>query len=476
MTRTDVAQAESRLAAGRSQVLAAESNYVTSKATYRQVIGVEPGKLVSATPVDRLSPRALPQAIASGREFNPAVAAAMFGIDVAMLQVKINEGSLASRPCDARQIERATGSREVNTSTALRQFTGSVVGQLTVPIYQGGGEYSLIRQAKETLGQRRVDLETARDQVQANVVQSWGQLEAAKAQIQATQAQVDAAEIALNGVREEARVGQRTTLDVLNAQQELVNASVRRAGVTSAARPVGRVVHAARRPSGGSVVSAASASTTSVYDLVTHYQQVRDSWAGVQQLDGVADDGEAVFPVHTCMANPRVAMVCGSRQAAPTSGDTSVTACVVMILRPWRADGLTARAALRGQCEEDDRNEPAGKGPRAVDGGDSRLHPAHHCRRRRCRKNAGQGGRAPKACACAEACRATSCAGARGCTARATSGSACAATAESRERAGRHRRHVRRRRGRARARAGSLHLHRAAGRYPRADRGDGGGA
>src|SRR5207342_3561665 len=101
-----------------------------------------------------------------------------------------------------------------------------LAAQLTVPLYQGGAEYSTIRQAKETLGQRRLDLDTARDQVQAAVVQAWGQLEAAKAQIIATQAQVAAAETALNGVREEARVGQRTTLDVLNAQQELVNARV----------------------------------------------------------------------------------------------------------------------------------------------------------------------------------------------------------------------------------------------------------
>src|SRR5262249_7021637 len=95
--------------------------------------------------------------------------------------------------------------------------------QLTVPIYQGGAEYSAIRQNKETLGQQRLNLDVNRDQARATVVQSWGQLDAAKAQIEATTAQVNAAEIALNGVREEARVGQRTTLDVLNAQQELVN-------------------------------------------------------------------------------------------------------------------------------------------------------------------------------------------------------------------------------------------------------------
>ena len=108
----------------------------------------------------------------------------------------------------------------------LENLSASIAAQLSVPLYQGGAEYAAIRQAKETLGQRRLDLDTARDQVQSTVTQAWGQLEAAKAQIIATQAQVTAAEIALNGVREEARVGQRTTLDVLNAQQDLVNARV----------------------------------------------------------------------------------------------------------------------------------------------------------------------------------------------------------------------------------------------------------
>src|SRR5262249_7940996 len=223
VTRTDVAQAESRLAAGRAQVLSAESNYVTSRATYRQVIGVEPGKLASASPVDRFSPRTLAAAIEAGRQFNPQVAAAMFGIDVALLQVKINEGALMPTVQGQVNVQQ---SWETNTSTLLQQFNGRIVGQVTVPISRGGQEYSLIRQSKETLGQQRISLDTTRDQVQANVTQSWGQLEAAKAQIQATQAQVNSAEIALNGVREEARVGQRTTLDVLNAQQELVNARV----------------------------------------------------------------------------------------------------------------------------------------------------------------------------------------------------------------------------------------------------------
>jgi outer membrane protein len=279
VTRTDVAQSESRLAAGRAQVLSAESNYISSKAVYRQVIGVEAGKLAAASPVDRFSPKTLAEAIGAGRELNPAVAAATFGIDVALLQVKINEGALAPTVTATASAQQ---SWETNTSTQLQQFNASVVAQVSVPIYQGGQEYSLIRQAKETLGQQRISLDTARDIVQSNVTQSWGQLEAAKAQIQATQAQVNSAEIALNGVREEARVGQRTTLDVLNAQQELVNARV--ALVTA---QHDRVVasYTLLSTTGGLSIPGLGLKT-SIYDPTTHYQQVRDNWAGVRNPDG----------------------------------------------------------------------------------------------------------------------------------------------------------------------------------------------
>ena len=164
----------------------------------------------------------------------------------------------------------------------LKSFNALVLGQLSVPIYQGGSEYSLIRQNKETLGQRRLDLDTARDAVRQNVVQSWGQLEAAKGNIEATQAQVQASEIALNGVREEARVGQRTTLDVLNAQQELVNARV---ALVSAQRD--RVVASyTLLASVGRLSPEILGLRVPTYDAAVHYHQVRDSWAGVRTPDG----------------------------------------------------------------------------------------------------------------------------------------------------------------------------------------------
>ena len=278
VTRTDVAQAESRLAAGRSSLLGAQSNYVTSQANYRRVIGVDPGQLAPGTPVDRLSPNALPRAIAEGQSNSPSVLAAMYGVDVAELAVKISEGALY--PNVTLTASASYGGQPAYE--VAHQGQASVLGQLTVPVYQGGAEFSAIRQAKETVGQQRLNLDVNRDQARATVVQSWGELDAAKAQIEATTAQVNAAEIALNGVREEARVGQRTTLDVLNAQQELVNARV--ALVTA---QHDRVVasYTLLAAVGGLSMSRLGLNVL-IYDPQVHYQQMRDAWVGVRSTDG----------------------------------------------------------------------------------------------------------------------------------------------------------------------------------------------
>jgi outer membrane protein len=280
VTRTDVAQSESRLAAARAQVLTAESNYTTSRSTYRQVIGVDPGALAPASPVDRLSPHTLSQAVVDARARHPSVTTAMFNVDAAQFQVKIAESALYPTVSVVGSAQKQYGSQSVLSN--LENFTASVAGQVNIPVYQGGGEYSLIRQAKETLGQRRIDLDTARDQSQQTVVQSWGQLEAAKAQIQATQTQVSSSEIALNGVREEARVGQRTTLDVLNAQQELVNARV---SLVTAQRD--RVVASyTLLAASGRLSPEILTLDVPIYDARVHYHQVRDTWTGVRTPDG----------------------------------------------------------------------------------------------------------------------------------------------------------------------------------------------
>ena len=278
VTRTDVAQSESRLAAGRSQVLNAEANYKASAATYRQVIGVDPGKLTAGTPVDRFSPSNLPTAVDYASATHPAVVTGQFNVDNAQLLVKVAEGALYPSVTLQGNFQKSF----MSSLNGIENMTASVLGQLSVPIYQGGAEYSTIRQAKETLGQKRLDLDTARDQVRQTVVQSWGQLEAAKANIDATNSQVQAAEIALNGVREEARVGQRTTLDVLNAQQELVNARV---ALVTAQRD--RVVASYTLLSAvGRLAPEVLGLQVPVYEAEVHYQQVRDSWAGVRTPDG----------------------------------------------------------------------------------------------------------------------------------------------------------------------------------------------
>jgi outer membrane protein len=280
ITRTDLAQTESSLAAARSSLHAAQSNYVTSKSAYVQVIGTDPGKLARATPVDRLSPPNLTGALDRGASRNPLITNAMYNVDAAMDQIKIAESALSPALSLNGSIQKSYGSP--SSLATLETLSGAVAVQLSVPLYQGGAEFATIRQAKETLGQRRLDLDTARLSVQQNITQSWGQIQAAKAQIDATSAQVTAAEIALDGVRQEAQVGQRTTLDVLNAQQALVQA---RTSMVIAQHD--RIVASyALLAAVGSLSPQVLGLAVAVYDPGVHYQQVRDSWFGVRTPDG----------------------------------------------------------------------------------------------------------------------------------------------------------------------------------------------
>jgi outer membrane protein len=278
VTRTDVAQSEAQLAAGQTQLLTADSNLVTTKANFRRIIGNEPEALAPGSPVDRFLPRSLPGAVDLSLTENPQVTAAMFGIDVGYLQVKVNEGALLPSVVLQGSVQQSYE----QTLTVFRTFGASAVAQLNVPLYQGGAEYSLIRQSKENLAQQRLNLEQVRDQTRSNVVTAWGQLVAGKAQVASAQSQVSASEIALNGVREEAKAGQRTTLDVLNAQQALVNARV--ALVTAQHDRV--VASYAVLNAVGRLAPQVLGLKTNVYDPSVHYQQVRDSWAGVRIPDG----------------------------------------------------------------------------------------------------------------------------------------------------------------------------------------------
>ena len=288
VTRTDVAQAEARLAGSRSQVSLAEATLRASIARFRQTIGVEPRRLAPRRPLDRLLPRSLDAALKIAFGEHPAILAALHGVDAAELQVRVTEAELAPTL-------RVTGTASYTNTNASggagaggggigsgETTSATIAARLTVPIYDGGEAAARTRQGKETVGQRRLEADSIRDQVRAAVISAWGQLEASRAQVTAAQAQVEAAETALSGVREEARVGQRTTLDVLNAQQELLNARV---NLITAQRDRVVATYAVVQAS-GRLNSRYLGLNVAHYSPKLHFDQVKDLWHGLTTPDG----------------------------------------------------------------------------------------------------------------------------------------------------------------------------------------------
>jgi outer membrane protein len=279
VTRTDTAQAESALAKGQSDAFVAQSNLQTSLAAYRQFIGVDAKSLDPARPLEKLSPRNLNDALMLSQTEHPAIQAALHNVDVASLAVKLNEGTLYPTLGVTGSILR---SYDANNAPGTRVINASIIGQLNVPIYDGGANYATIRQSKELLGQARLQADLQRDIIRAGVVSAWGLWENSRRVIDAQQVAVRAAEIALNGVREEAKVGQRTTVEVLNQQQLLLQTRV---DLVSAQRD--RVVNSYALVS---AIGRLSASTLGLrvdrYDPTIHYDQVKDKWIGLKTPDG----------------------------------------------------------------------------------------------------------------------------------------------------------------------------------------------
>ena len=279
VTRTDVAQAESSLASARSDYFTAQANLQTSIASYREVIGVQPTRLQPARTIEALLPHTLQQAVVFGLSEHPAVQAALHAADAAELQVKLAEGQLYPTVTVSGSAERDWN---YFYTPGLKAFIGAVTGQVSIPIYTGGSVDAQVRQAKELYTQARIQADVQRDAVRANIVTSWGLLDASKAAIKSNEAAVKAAVIALEGVREEAKVGQRTTLDVLNAQQTLLNARV---SLVSAQRD--RVVASYVVMAAIGRLGAANLHLNVVqYDPTVHFDQVKDKWIGLRTPDG----------------------------------------------------------------------------------------------------------------------------------------------------------------------------------------------
>jgi outer membrane protein len=279
VTRTDVAQAASSLASARADYFTAQANLETSIAEYHQVIGVDPTRLEPARSVEGLLPRTMQEAINISLAEHPSVVAALHAVDAAALQVKLVEGELYPTLSVVGSVSQ---NYNYQGYPGLRVFNGSVMGQLSVPIYTGGEVDARARQAKELLSQAELQTDLQREAVRATVVTDWGLLDTAKAVIKSDEAAVKSAEIALEGVREEARVGQRTTLDILNAQQTLLNARV---ALVSAQRD--QVVASYATLAAIGELSAANIDLdVQQYDPTVHFDQVKDKWFGLRTPDG----------------------------------------------------------------------------------------------------------------------------------------------------------------------------------------------
>lgn len=280
VTPTDTAQAEARLNRGLADLNAAEVNLAVSQATYAQVIGQSPARLNAPDPIDRLLPGNREDAIAQAQKQHPAVMAASFDVDVASTAVKIAEGGLL--PTLTLQ---GAATRESDTDTTLgvrRSGQASVGGQLVAPVYDGGVAASQTRQAKQVVTQSRQVLDQIRNQSRTAVVGAWAANVGAKVAVSAAESEVRAATVALDGVRREAQGGQRTTVDVLNAQQDLIAAKARLIGAQR-----DRVVASYTLLSAiGRLDVKTLGLNTPDYLPDVHYHQVRDAWHGLRTPSG----------------------------------------------------------------------------------------------------------------------------------------------------------------------------------------------
>jgi TolC family type I secretion outer membrane protein len=221
ITRTDVAQAEARLSAGQASRTSAEANLKASRLFYERTVGEAPGTL-EVRPATPAVPASEDEARQLANQNNPSLVAAReaesgtrAGIDLAVSQMmpRVSVSASYGRFGEERPPE-AIGDDARITATA------------TLPLYQGGGEWATIRQAKERNNAARLDVEDARRATDQSVSNAWESYRAARALSEANRQQVKAAEIAFEGVQQELEVGSRTTLDVLDQQQELLNARV----------------------------------------------------------------------------------------------------------------------------------------------------------------------------------------------------------------------------------------------------------
>ena len=274
VTRTDVAQAEARRSEALATLAAAQANLKTSRAAYEQIVGHPPGDLVTPPSIKHLLPTNLDEAMTLGDGENPIILAAVYQEEASLYAVEQIMGELLPQVTLEAQYDK-----HFDESQTLKEIEKTTVtGRVNVPFYQGGGVSARVRQAKETNNQLKKEVEDARLRVHADVIANWGILQSSGPAIASAQAAVDANKIALTGVREEEKVGQRTTLDVLDATRELLNSQI---GLVTALRD--RVV---AEYSLYAAVGRMDAQTLGLpvpyYDPIEHYDIVKNKWFGLR--------------------------------------------------------------------------------------------------------------------------------------------------------------------------------------------------
>jgi TolC family type I secretion outer membrane protein len=220
VTRTDVSEARARVSGAKSQLAIAQANLQDSTARFVSVIGSRPGKLGGA--LSPQNPRSLEEALGAARSVNPNILVAMHNQLAQEHGVEVTKGDLLPQAS-----LQASASRTFDPGKGLDNATNaSIAGVVTVPIYEAGRVYAAVRQAKQLESQRRIEVIGATRGVVQGVTSAWYYCAAAREAITSAKAQVSASSEALNGVRQEYLVGSRSTIDVLNAEQEMINARI----------------------------------------------------------------------------------------------------------------------------------------------------------------------------------------------------------------------------------------------------------
>ncbi len=272
ITRTDVAQAEAALAGATSQRQTSAGNVATARATYLRVIGSLPTTdLVEPQPIG-VPVRTEQEATVLAAANNPNVIAAQFNDAAARDAVDVAFSQLLP------QLSLQGSAFSLNNSSVARSYSsgGQLLAQLSLPLYQGGAEYSAVRQARQQEQQTRKQLDDARRQAIQQATQAWETLTANRATAESTRSQIRANGIALEGVEREAIVGSRTTLDVLNAQQALLNSQVtlvqNLSNLVTASYTVASAI--------GRLTARDLNLPVPIYDETAYYGAVRDRWFG----------------------------------------------------------------------------------------------------------------------------------------------------------------------------------------------------